>query len=130
MAEDSDIAGGRLFEPPVCTHETSTLGRHINSDGSSRVWRRCDACGENTGGPGKWLAHTELAGNLLESLPVFDSYKAERPPCVRCGSGGTQLHHFFPRHVLGGVEADLWPTAWLCPGCHTRWHELVERAAS
>lgn len=119
----------RLFDAPSCAHDHSTLGRTINSDGTSRVWVRCDVCGENVGGPGKWIPHQE-AGQPLESLPVFESYRAERPPCQRCGRFGTQLHHFFPRHIMGPVEADLWPTAWLCPDCHERWHELVEKRSA
>lgn len=118
----------RLFDAPHCQHSQSTIGVTVNQDSTRRVWRRCDECGENTGGHGKWIPHSEI-GNTLDSLPIFDSYRAERPPCVRCGTFGTQLHHFMPRHVLGPVEADLWPTAWLCPSCHERWHQLVDRQA-
>lgn len=120
---------GRLFDVPTCPHDHSTIGRSINTDGSSRVWRRCDDCGENTGGPGKWISQQQ-AGQPLDALPIFDSYRQEHPPCVRCGRWGTQLHHFMPSHAAGRLEADLWPTAWLCPDCHDRWHRLVDRVAS
>lgn len=109
----------------TCPHAQSSLGRSLNADGTERVWNRCDECGENTGGAGVWIAHQDV-GSALEALPVFDSYKPERPPCVRCGRFGTQLHHFMPVRCFGRVEADLWPTAWLCPDCHGRWHQTVE----
>jgi hypothetical protein len=115
-----------MAEPTAqCAHEHTTLGRSISADGAQRVWMRCDACGENTGGPGKWIPHVEV-GTPLDALPVFDSYREQRPPCQRCGRWGTQLHHFFPVYVQGRSEADLWPTAWLCQECHGRWHQLVD----
>lgn len=121
--------GDRLFDVPMCPHEQSTVGRSVNNDGTSRVWRRCDTCGENTGGPGKWIPHQDT-GQALEALPIFETYRPERPPCQRCGQWGTQLHHFMPRHIFGDIEADLWPTAWLCPDCHQRWHQVVERRSA
>lgn len=108
-----------------CEHENTTLGRNVLVSGASAVWERCDDCGANVSGPGMWRSYS----GDVEALPVFDDRRRSRPPCVRCGAWGTELHHWAPRAVFGELEAELWPTAYLCRDCHASWHSAMERSA-
>jgi len=47
------------------------------------------------------------------------------PPCEVCGSAEKiELHHWAPFHLFW-IEADKWPTSYLCQPCHVRWHQTV-----
>lgn len=104
-----------------CGHQHRLLGHIIRSDGSKQGWWWCLTCGKITAarkaeGLGKFLLH-----DLRKDWDV--------PECERCGSAaGTQLHHWAPRAIFGAREADRWPTANLCPPCHSLWHRLMRKA--
>lgn len=90
------------------------------ADGSLHLYEGCSACGRNMGGRFLPVHNTDLT-----RLPVGMDRMWDSPPCVVCGEHGTQIHHFAPREVFGD-EADLWPTAYLCTGCHAAWHARIE----
>lgn len=58
-------------------------------------------------------------------LPVGTDLRLDNPPCQVCGSFGTEVHHWAPAAVFG-AESALWPTALLCPDCHSEWHRRME----
>lgn len=107
-----------------CQHPDTTVGVTYWPNGSHVVWIRCDDCGSNARGNGKWLAHTY---DNWRDLPVFEDRRRDRPPCQVCGEWGTEIHHWAPKELFGD-EADLWPTAYLCPPCHGRWHVEINKA--
>ncbi len=71
------------------------------ANGVLQVWRRCDGCGLNRLGPGKWVPHEYLRerGIDIEGLPVVNDEVRRRPPWRVCGARGTELHHWAPRAV-------------------------------
>ena len=60
------------------------------------------------------------AGLDPEEVPIAGA----RHKCEVCNNDGAQLHHWAP-WALFGAEADKWPQSYLCPQCHTRWHQIV-----
>jgi uncharacterized protein YlaI len=57
-------------------------------------------------------------------LPECANYSTNEP-CAACGTiGFLELHHWAPRHLFGN-DSDNWPTSYLCPDCHQRWHATV-----
>lgn len=92
---------------------------HIFRSGARHVYRGCADCGRPLE-PGRWLPN-RAAGDLEVGIDE----RMCNPPCVRCGAFGTELHHFAPRAIFGPEEAELWPTAYLCGGCHRYWHATI-----
>jgi hypothetical protein len=71
----------------ICSHPRTTEGRVIMADGRYHVMRRCDLCGANALGPGRWLPRRK--GQDLEALPVFsDARPAPGSPVQRTLFGG------------------------------------------
>lgn len=77
----------------------------------------------------KVLASPKLR-DIDESAAVAETRSpAEAAPCQRCGSTeGAEKHHWAPIHLF--TDADDWPTAMLCPPCHTRWHVATGTAGT
>lgn len=105
-----------------CAHLVTIHGYMIKRDGVRSGKRWCVTCGST-----RDTRREEGYGSVL----FYDLRTEEEvPPCSRCGSrNGTQLHHWAPRAIFGGIEADRWPTAHLCPTCHALWHRLMRLAA-
>lgn len=99
-----------------------TLGH--TAAGEPRLYRGCLDCRAPLQG-GRWLP----VPDDTTGIPLGFDYRFSRPPCVRCGAFGAQLHHFAPRALFGPEEAELWPTAWLCQGCHDYWHRIINAGA-
>ena len=102
-----------------CDH-LAISGYIIQSDGRCAPRAYCGWCGEKRPDPprGSWIYEY-----------CFKDNRQDRPPqpCERCGSGnGTQLHHWAPRAIFD--DPDDWPTGWLCPECHTFWHNSMYAA--
>lgn len=91
---------------------------------SIQIRERCNNCPDTVFGQAH--KHAKFTAEQLAAMATLD-WTSATPPCVVCGARGTELHHWAPRHLFG-EEADLWPTANLCPACHTRWHTTVEGA--
>jgi hypothetical protein len=107
----------------TCPHERDNLELvQVFANGSRHVYRGCLDCGRPLEG-GRWLRKP-----AEQDLPVVLDERTSRPPCVRCGGFGTDLHHFAPRAIFGTDEAEMWPTAWLCPDCHDYWHRMMKGA--
>lgn len=104
-----------------CPHPSGALYRRIVADGSTQVYTGCTECQADLG-RGRVIAHSRVDPH---TLPVGDDRRYLNPPCQVCGAFGTQLHHWAPREVFGQIEADHWPTSYLCVRCHTEWHKRV-----
>jgi hypothetical protein len=61
-------------------------------------WQRCDDCGANVPGRGKWLSIEDLRQRGVDPkmVPVIEDSTTKRPPCRVCGTRGTELHHWAP----------------------------------
>jgi ribosomal protein L37AE/L43A len=120
----------RADQQSICPHVVARRSFVVNrlSSGERHIWWRCDDCQINLLGPGYWVPYEylEAQGIDIDSLVIVEDATRRRPPCRVCGARGTELHHWAPRHLFGS-ESDLWPTDYLCVGCHRRWHHLVER---
>lgn len=105
-----------------CAHVASIHGYMIKSDGVKSGRRWCVACGATTP-TRKWEGcGPVLFYDLRDGVTI--------PACERCESTeGTQLHHWAPRAIFGAIEAERWPTAYLCPACHSVWHAQMRLAA-
>jgi hypothetical protein len=109
-----------------CSHSwRGILLVHIATNGARHVYEGCAVCGAPTA-PGQWLSCDEVDAG---TLPVAVDRRYQNPPCVVCGTWGTELHHWAPRAVFGD-ESHHWPTAWLCPGCHADWHRRITQRES
>jgi len=105
-----------------CAHEKpSVLLARLNPNGSRFVFDGCPDCHKNMRG-GEWVP---LSTPGAESAPVVEDLRVMNPVCQVCGELGTEQHHWAPREKFGR-EAELWPTSWLCRGCHSHWHAVME----
>lgn len=105
----------------ACSHQHTIHGYIVKRDGVPNGRRWCVQCGTTIA-----TRRADGCGPVL----FYDLREHEEiAPCERCGTTeGTQLHHWAPRAIFGGREADRWPTSWLCPDCHALWHRLMREA--
>lgn len=106
----------------TCRHTSTEYVRIRIANGTEQIRRRCRACEETFGTS---YRHNRFQPGVVEAMPVIEDWTRTRPPCVVCGTHGTEEHHWAPR-ALFGDEAHIWPTSWLCPACHTRWHQTIK----
>jgi hypothetical protein len=109
-----------------CSHDQWRWGVVRQANGTRQIIRGCRECGADVG-PKQFYSQHECPDQLAD-LPILRDYLNRNPPCRRCGAWGAELHHFAPRDIFGSDEADLWPTAYLCPRCHAHWHSTMHRA--
>jgi hypothetical protein len=81
------------------------------------------------------LSRTSLPQRLLDDTivaqtPAVWSAGASKPGflCEHCGAAGLETHHWAPKSLFRDYHT--WPTAKLCPACHTLWHEVMRSAAA
>ena len=88
---------------------------------------RCRWWTERSGG-GIWISRTalEIAGVDASAAPVVE--RLGQPRCARCGARGAEEHHWAPKGLFGGDEAERWPRDFLCKRCHDLWHRTVTPA--
>jgi hypothetical protein len=108
-----------------CQHHRTRYVRVRIANGTEQIRRGCVDCRDYFGAN---YRHNRFTEEERHAMPVIDDYTTSRPPCVVCGTRGTEEHHWAPR-ALFGDEAYLWPTSWLCPGCHQRWHQTIGASA-
>ena len=92
----------------------------ISANGSKQFRFQCKLC-ERRGSP---ILRTKLDSITMETAPVVaNNITGEK--CQRCGLWvfGVERHHWAPADVF--KDFHQWPTAWLCPKCHHRWHETM-----
>lgn len=118
------------LHPIGCRDGSSRIDDHVGgfthvrvkiANGSEQIRLQCDYC-DRVLGP--IFSRSRFTAPQLAAMPLAEDWTSSRPPCVRCGAWGTEEHHWAPRSLFGD-EADLWPTAWLCPNCHQRWHQTT-----
>jgi hypothetical protein len=106
-----------------CPHDSGErMYAQINVNGSTYYFDGCTQCGKPSK-PGQW--HPHLTVNTEEAVVIRDM-RVANPPCQVCGGWGTELHHWAPKEIFGPVEADHWPTGYLCRECHERWHARID----
>ena len=81
------------------------------------------------------MSRTSLPQRLLDDTIVADtpavrSASASEPGffCEHCGVTGVETHHWAPQSLFRDYQT--WPTAKLCPACHTLWHEVMRVGAA
>ena len=122
----------RRRQDPTCTHSRgreSFAERRRN--GTWQLWVGCEDCFLNV--DRRWLPHDEVEwddeGNPVSFVILRDD-GYENPPCRICGAFGTELHHWAPKAIFGALEAEHWPTDYLCADCHSHWHQRMAQATS
>jgi len=84
-----DEVHARQRQQSACRHEDFAWTYVANrvGHGALQVWRRCDGCGANRLGAGKWVPHDSLEseGVALGTIPIVHDDVRERP---RCGASG------------------------------------------
>lgn len=106
---------------PRCKIDT-VIGLYIFRDGREHVAERCPKCEYNPNPKTPWLPKPEN----WQDLPVLKSFLDDSMPCEvkGCTNRGTQLHHFFPKHLFGYFDDA--PTAYLCYYHHMQqWHKVL-----
>lgn len=96
----------------------------VNQAGKTMYPYVCEACGLQTQ---RYVSHSEA--KRLGQEPEHINARFPRPQCEVCKTEGAELHHWAP-YAIFGDEASRWPTSYLCPACHDRWHRLVGPAAA
>lgn len=96
------------------------------ASGEVHIAFRCKTCHKNMNLKGQWVSKKllETMNIAIESLPVFDDYSRNNPPCAVCGKNGTELHHFAPKELFPETF-EQWPKAYLCDACHHEWHNKI-----
>lgn len=121
----------RKRQDPTCTHSHGVEGfAQRTRNGTWQLWIGCVDCLLNL--DNRWLRHDQVTwdedGNPVDFTIVRDD-GYENPPCRVCGAFGTELHHWAPRAIFGPLEAEHWPTDYLCKECHEHWHQRMAAAA-
>jgi hypothetical protein len=95
----------------------------IQANGIRRYQLVCVDCGHLCGGA---IAVAKLPANIRDQAPLVSNSIDAKKRCARCDSNanGVELHHWAPFGVFD--DLDQWPTAWLCPRCHLRWHQAMK----
>lgn len=106
----------------------NSLGVVVQSNGRP-IWKLvCRYCGQTSSAlpvalvVGAW----GFAEHDIEWQRENDPYDAH-PPCERlgCTAAVTEYHHFAPYNTFP-MEADQWPTAYLCREHHIEWHRRMD----
>lgn len=98
------------------------LFRVINGGGHVGAAVVCGRCGTGV----RLVAHDTLRRHHIDvsSLPLLTDDRVI--DCERCGQPGAELHHWAPQALF--PDADGWPMAFLCVGCHREWHRVTRTA--
>lgn len=117
----------------ICQFCKSRQVAHLNvkilhSGAEAFVWV-CDGCDRfNPFGGNMWIDSDQVYRYLTKTevltLPVLSEPLTSR--CAKCGSRGTELHHWAPKAVFG-EDSDKWPQDYLCKPCHDEWHEKMSK---
>jgi hypothetical protein len=100
------------------------LGKTVMVDGLYHIKAVCPNCGFNLKGNGPWVKKTAIPLEILESLPILDSYIDDTNICAVCGEKGVQLHHWAPKELFPETFEDC-PKSYLCKRHHDEWHNTV-----
>ena len=120
----------RLSKPcDYCGSKHWGIDCAINNGGHKTHRIICGICGKKTSAfMPKAVAEQYAKQNGFEI--VYDAPKDETRCCEVCGTIGAEYHHWAPRYLFGVAEADKWPTSYLCPSCHARWHKVIREGHS
>ena len=110
------------------TQRVAQLYRQITISGSDTFVWVCETCKiPNPFSGDLFIAKHKVIGQLtadeLNALPVLMPPAETR--CVVCGERKAELHHWAPKFLFGGEQAELWPKDFLCKKCHDEWHAKV-----
>lgn len=99
-----------------------TIVQYIISNGKSKARHLCLKCRK------LMMFDLPYTDQEAKQFPLARDRRQRNPMCERCGTAGTEYHHWAPRAVF--LDADEWPTAWLCPRCHSEWHQVMRIAGA
>ena len=117
-AELGDLA--RYLTTPCACKLRYRIAVVVAANGTRHYRFQCVACGRLCGGS---ILRAALPPNILAASVIGDNTDPARA-CARCGAtNGVELHHWAPAAVF--KDFYRWPTAWLCPACHTEWHDKM-----
>jgi len=111
---------------PGCYHLLTTyMAQRIASNGVATIVEICSSCDTIT----RAVPHREYAGPIDE-LPIHVDYRTRLHQCEHygCEDFDTERHHWAPRSVF--IDADQWPTSYLCKQHHREWHTTTGVATS
>ena len=112
---------GQLELCPKCGKKQWGIRKLINQAGTTMYPYVCEACGFLT----QLYAKKSLVNALgIAPLEIKPRSPNTTPKCEVCGNTGAENHHWAP-FFLFGDDAHNWPTALLCPACHSKWHKVV-----
>jgi hypothetical protein len=94
------------------------------ASGKYHLWYRCKICYKNVTSPGPYISKEVVRDIDLDTLPIFEDYRTNNPPCAVCGAAGTELHHFAPKELFPQTF-EQWPKSYLCDTCHKEWHNKI-----
>lgn len=102
-----------------CGANSWDVGLYVNAGGHAVHPLICTVCGHRST---RFLKKKDVADLGLTPIPIGKAQDIKT--CEVCGAEGAECHHWAPRAFFGD-EADRWPTSYLCPACHARWHATV-----
>lgn len=108
--------------PDYCRHRVGfELVKTTISNGSTQVRMLCHQCRDVYGAA---VSQDDID---LEALQAFEVKGLINPPCERCGSPYTELHHYMPQSLArkARLNPEEWATGYLCDDCHNTWHRIV-----
>lgn len=90
------------------------------ANGIVRPAHECRLCGHV-----EILLGVKMRQEEATKLVIRRDRTGEADLCARCGSSGTEMHHWAPREIFGFDDAETWPQDPLCRPCHTEWHRRM-----
>ena len=119
---------GVLLNWCSCPTDVIELVAVATGSGHRQYRACCLRCGHSTT---RNIPHNALSQHEREWARVIrqnEPRSQQQARCERCGEmGAVELHHWAPRALF--EDCHRWPTAWLCQGCHARWHQIMNRPA-
>lgn len=97
------------------------FGKCEMQNGKFHVMARCSDCSQRLG---QWISKESIPADILDNLPVFETYLDHKNTCEVCGKNGVELHHWAPKELFPD-NFENWPKSNLCPDCHQKWHNAV-----
>jgi hypothetical protein len=102
-----------------CGCNSWKVGFYTDAGGNPKYPFVCVACGKRTQRFAKRKA-VETSGIEVHRMhPMTLPYV-----CEVCDSEGAERHHWAPEHLFES-DSEKWPTSYLCPPCHKKWHDIV-----
>ena len=113
----------RIAKWTPCWHSgTVEVVAHKVQNGAVHLRAYCSHC-LKLGNP---IPHMQFSEDERALVRLYET--SDPVACGHCGrtDRGVALHHWAPRKLF--VDADEWPTSYLCEPCHRFWHGVIAAA--